>query len=265
VQISRSQKILTAVLEVAAAPAAAYGWTPLFIVASPRHSCGKTFVARLAADYLRLEHGGVAAFDLNTGDEELGLTRPEVTTYAEIGSTQAQIALFDRLIVNDGVAKVVDVSNSLFQRFFGVTDEIGFFAEAHRRAIDAIVLYPAQEHPVAVRAYEILCRRLHPALIVPVVNEAVTTGTSVRELYPFTRAAAVPLQIPALAPNLLIHTARTEWSFGDFHTRPPVSVPMDDAIALRSWTKRAFFELRELELRLMLEKMRSSFSDQRKQ
>ena len=256
---SRSQRVLTAALEVAAAPAAAPGWTPLVIVASPRHSCGKTFIARLATDYLRLDRGDVAAFDLNTGDETLALARPKVTTYAEIGSTLDQIALFDRLIVNDGVAKVVDVGNAVFQGFFGLSEEIGFFSEASRRSIDPIILFPAQANAIASRAYGILCRRLQSTLIVPVFNEAMIKGQSVREHYPFARAAAVPLQIAALPSNLVTYTTRPDWSFADFSSRPPVAIPMDDAIVLRAWTKRAFLELREMELRLMLERLRSSF------
>ena len=49
--------------------------------------------------------------------------------------------LFDRLILADGVAKVVDLGHLAFQRFFSVMEEIEFVEEAHRRALEIIVLY----------------------------------------------------------------------------------------------------------------------------
>jgi len=43
-----------------------------------------------------------------------------------------------------------------------------------------------------------------------------------------------------------------------FHAQLPVGVPIGLAFELRSWTKRTFLEFRELELRLLLEKLRAS-------
>ena len=41
----------------------------------------------------------------------------------------------DRLIVNDGVAKVIDLGFHAFDEFFKMTDEIGFLKEAARRGV----------------------------------------------------------------------------------------------------------------------------------
>ena len=68
--------------------------------------------------------------------------------------------LFDRLILADGVAKVVDVGHLSFPRFFSVMDEIGFAEEAQRRALEVIVLYAAD---AASHVGEGLC---HPAAAV---------------------------------------------------------------------------------------------------
>ena len=45
--------------------------TPVFIVASTRPQVGKTFLARLLADFLRLEDGNICAFDVAPGDDAL--------------------------------------------------------------------------------------------------------------------------------------------------------------------------------------------------
>jgi hypothetical protein len=233
-------------------------WTALFIVASPRPATGKTFLARLVTDFLRMDGGAVEAFQLSPGDLGLADLLPALTVNADLDSTRSQIALFDRLIEADGVAKVVDVGHAAFERFFAVAEEIGFAGEARDRAIETVVLFAADPHARSVAAYADLCRRCPQTVLVPVFNEALLKGRKLRDQYPFVRAAAVPLQIPALSPGLKIHVERSGLSFVDFHSQLPMAVPIGPAFELRSWTKRTFLEFRELELRLLLEKLRAS-------
>jgi hypothetical protein len=231
-------------------------WTAVFIVASPRPATGKTFIARLIADFLRKDGGKVEAFELSPGDAALADQLPDLTAHSDLDSTQAQMRLFDRLILTDGVAKVVDVGHASFQRFFCLMDEIGFAQEAQRRGIEVIVLYAADAHPTSVKAYDILRRRLPSIVLVPVFNEPILKGRKLRDQYPFTRAAAVPLQIPLLPPALKTCVDRWGQSFAEFLR--PTPVPIGPEFELRSWTKRMFLELREFELRLLMEKLRAS-------
>jgi hypothetical protein len=71
----------------------------------------------------------------------------------------------------------------------------------------------------------------------------------------------VPLQIPLLPAAAVLHAERSGHSFVDFHDQLPVAVPIGPAFELRSWTRRTFLEFRELELRLLLEKLRASLKD----
>ena len=121
-----------------------------------------------------------------------------------------------------------------------------------------IVLYAANAHPTSVKAYDILQRRLPSLILVPVFNDGILKGRKLRDQYPFTRAAAVPLQIPLLPPPLKTHAERSGLSFVDFHSQSSAPVPIGPAFELRSWTKRAFLEFRELELRLLMEKVKAS-------
>ena len=52
--------------------------------------------------------------------------------------TYGKMQLMDRLIVNDGVAKVIDLGYHAFDEFFKMTEEIGFIKEAARRGIAPI-------------------------------------------------------------------------------------------------------------------------------
>jgi hypothetical protein len=232
--------------------------TLLFMVASPRPQVGKTFVARLVTDYLRLDRREPVVFDLNPSGDALTDYLPDLATSADIGATPGQMALFDALIRGDGVAKVVDVGNASFERFFAIIEEIGFIREALRRGIAPIILYVADPHPVAVRAYADLQQRLPDAILVPVLNEATVKPRAMRDKFPFTRAAAVPLHIPALPTLLRAQLERPPYSFVDTHDALPMAIPVGLGLELQAWTRRAFLEFREFELRLLLEQLRAS-------
>jgi hypothetical protein len=232
-------------------------WSPLFIVASPRPLTGKTFLARLTAEFLCAKGSTVEVFDFDP-DGELAAALPGVAVPASLETTQAQMALFDRLVLADGVLRVVDLAHALFARFFELVDEIGFIDEANRRAIETIVLFAADAQPVSVKAYAELQRRFPATVVVPVFNEAILKGKRLRDQYPFSRAAAVPLLIPALPAALKAHADRSRRSFAELRGRSSVSASTGPAFELRSWAKRAFLEFRELELRLLMEKLRAS-------
>jgi hypothetical protein len=260
VALSHSQSVLAAIgNEVSeTADPQTQPWTAVFIVASPRPATGKTFLARLVIDFLRMNGGPFEGFELAPGDEALSDQLPDLTTLSDLDSTKARMRLFDRLITTDGVAKVVDVGHLAFPRFFSVMDEIQFAEEAQRRSLEVIVLYAANAHPTSVKAYDILQRRMPSLILAPVFNDGILKGKKLRDQYPFTRAAAVPLHIPLLPPPLKTHAERSGLSFVDFHSQSSAPVPIGPAFELRSWTKRVFLEFRELELRLLMEKVKAS-------
>jgi hypothetical protein len=232
--------------------------TPLFIVASPRPQVGKTFVARLLTDFLRLDEGDAVGFDLNPGGEALRAFLPKVASTADLSDIRLQMALFDCLIVADGIAKVIDLGTSWFERFFAIMEEIGFVQEARRRSIETIILFAADPHPASAKACAALRSRFPSAVVIPVLNEAILQGHPLRDRFRFYRAAALPLRIPALAPELKSFADKSAYSFADFHSLLPSSVPLGPAFELRNWTRGIFLEFRELELRLLLEKLRAA-------
>jgi hypothetical protein len=232
--------------------------TAVFIVASPRPQVGKTFVARLLIDFLRLDRDEPVVFDLNPSGDALKDYLPRLATVTDLNDIKSQMAMFDRLILEDGIAKVVDIGHASFERFFTIAEEIGFFREAVRRAIEPVILFAADPHPVAINAYADLKRRLRWVIIVPVFNEAILKRKKLREEFPFARTAAVPVQISALAPMLKEQIEKSRYSFADVHDKLPIGIPIGLAFEVRAWTRRTFLELRELELRLLLEKLRAS-------
>ena len=92
--------------------------TPVYIVCSPRPAVGKTLIARALTEFLVLQRGAVTAFDINLREPSLLNYLPGVTETALISDTFGQMALMDRLIVNDDVPKVIDLGFHAFRRFF---------------------------------------------------------------------------------------------------------------------------------------------------
>src|ERR1022692_4629743 len=107
--------------------------TPVYIICSPRPLVGKTLIARLLSEFLLLKNGEVAAFDINLKEPSLLEYLPDITETAEVDDTFGKMALMDRLIVNDGIAKVIDLGFHAFDEFFKMSEEIGFMKEAARR------------------------------------------------------------------------------------------------------------------------------------
>lgn len=235
--------------------------TSIFIVASPRPQVGKTFIARLLIDFLRLQGSAPLAFDLNPEGDALRDRLPGLAIAAEVDDTAGQMALFDRMILNDGTPKVIDVGAASFERFFRVVQEIRFIKAAERRSIHPIILFLADPHPVAIRAYADLQQRFPGAVLVPVLNDAIVKDRKLRDKFPFTRAATVPLQITALSPMLKAKIETSGCSFADVHDELPLKIPLDLAYELSAWTRRTFVEFRELELRLLLEQLRASMEN----
>ena len=84
--------------------------------------------------------------------------------------------LMDRLIVNDGVAKVIDLGFHAFDEFFKMTDEIGFLKEAARRGVAPIILFVADTDRVSARAYPMLQEQIPPNALITIDNEYVVRG-----------------------------------------------------------------------------------------
>ena len=117
--------------------------TPIFIVtrrgrASARR-CWRARSPNISAPQSR----PVAAFDVNPDEFTLVDHLPAYTAAASLDDTRGEMALFDQLVAEDQVPKVVDLGHALFDRFFTVMQEIDFAAEARRRAVAPMVLFVA--------------------------------------------------------------------------------------------------------------------------
>jgi hypothetical protein len=221
--------------------------TPVFIVTSSRPRVGKTLIARVLTEYMRAQSRPVAAFDVNPDELTLVEYLPAYTAAASLNDTRGEMALFDQLVLDDEVPKVVDLGHQPFDRFFAVMQQIDFNVEARRRAVAPMVLFIADPDKRARQGYAMLADRFPDLPLVPVFNENVPQLVPYRANFPPTRRGGEPIVIPALTPVVRSVVDRRNFSFFSF-----VLNSTDTTSELHQWMSRVFVSFRELEVRLLL-------------
>jgi hypothetical protein len=218
--------------------------TPVYIICSPRPLVGKTLMARLLSEFLLLKNGTVVSFDVNLKEPSLLDYLPKTTETADVIDTYGKMQLMDRLIVDDGVAKVIDLGFHAFDEFFKMSDEIGFLKEAARRRVAPIILFVADTDRVSIRGHETLRQQIPQGALVTIDNEHVVRGELPAEM-----ARGRLLRIHALPPFLKTYIDRLNFSFTDY-----LRHEKDTSTELHQWIRRNYLGFRELELKLILQR-----------
>jgi len=215
--------------------------TPVYIICSPRPLVGKTLMARLLSEFLLLKNGSVVSFDINLKEPSLLDYLPKTTETADVIDTYGKMQLMDRLIVDDGIAKVIDLGFHAFDEFFKMSDEIGFLKEAARRRVAPIILFVADTDRVSARGYETLLRQIPASALVTIDNEYVVRG----EL-PAAMSGGRLVRIGALPAFLKTYIDRLNFSFTDY-----LRNEKDSSTELHQWVRRNYLGFREMELKLI--------------
>ena len=72
--------------------------SPLYIIASQHPRVGKTLIARLLIEFLRLSGKTLVGYDLDPREPALAAYFPNLVWPVDIADTPGQMALFDRLL-----------------------------------------------------------------------------------------------------------------------------------------------------------------------
>jgi len=225
------------------------------IVASLRPRVGKTLLARLLTDFHLQEGRSAAAFDLNaTGEGTLAHFLPEHVTRSSIDDLKGQMALFDRLMVEDGATKIIDVGRASFEPFFTLASQFGFAEEARRRGIVPVLLYLMTPDRTSVEAYRELCSGLPEAVLAPVHNEIFGVAQHGNKYAPIGSGTVI-VRLPLLASNVRTYVERPPFSFAN--TESAAVLDADDHIELQHWLRRIYREFRELDQRILLTDLNS--------
>jgi hypothetical protein len=215
--------------------------TPVYIICSPRPLVGKTLIARLLSEFLLLQRGAVVAFDINLKEPSLLDYLPKLTETAEVDDTFGKMQLMDRLILNDGIAKVIDLGFHAFDEFFKMSEEIGFMKEAARRGIAPLILFVGDTDRASARGYDMLRQQIFPNALWTIDNEFVVRG-ELPEAMGYGRV----LSIAALPVFLKTYIDRLNFSFTDY-----LRNEKDSSTELHQWIRKNYFSFREIELSLV--------------
>jgi hypothetical protein len=217
--------------------------TPVYIICSPRPQVGRTLAARLLTEYLLLKNGNVVAFDINLKEPTLLDYLPGVTETADVIDMLGKMQLMDRIIIDDGIAKVIDLGFHAFDEFFTMSEEIGFLKEAARRNVAPIILFAADNDRVSARGSELLRHHVPRSSLITIDNEYV-----VRAELPAAFVLGRVLRIPALPRFLKTYIDRLNFSFTDY-----LRQEKDTSTELYQWIRQNYFSFREIELNLILQ------------
>ena len=218
--------------------------TPVYIICSPRPQVGKTLLARLLSEFLLLKNGTVVSFDINLKEPSLLDYLPRTTETADVIDTYGKMQLMDRVIVDDGVAKVIDLGYHAFDEFFRMCDEIGLMKEALRRRVEPVILFIGDTDRASARAHEMLQQQILPNSLVVVDNEFVVRG----ELPP-AMGRGRTLRLGALPVFLKTYIDRLNFSFTGY-----LRQEKDSSTELHQWIRRNYTTFRDLEISVMLQR-----------
>jgi len=231
--------------------------TLVFVSCSPHPRVGKTLTARLLTDYYLADGRAVLAYDTNPHDSALVGLFPDLATMTDLGNVRGQVALFDRLLIPDGIPKVVDLWHPSFRPFFALSQEMGFFEEAGRSMIHPVLLFHNDPTPTALEARLNLAKQWPHVAVVAVKNDGTTeigadtnallSGYSAERCFTISRLDPVAKRA-LFAPG---------FSIAQFVRDPPEDVSIVLRVSLRAWIGRIFTQFRSFELRHSMEDQES--------
>ena len=199
----------------------------------------------------------MTAFDVNSGEGTLARFLPGYTKVAEITDIKGQMALFDRLVADDGATKIVDLGHESFEAFVKLASQIGFAEEARRRGIVPAILFVITPDRTSVEAYRRLRSRLPQATLAPLHNEMLGPAQH-RDKYPTRGRGATLVRLPVLALGLRRYIENPPFSFSDAWLANSRDIPLDVHIELQRWLRKSYLEFREFNLRILLAELQSS-------
>lgn len=224
----------------------------VYIVCSPHPRVGVTTTARLFAEWCAFNGRAFEVFDTDSHFGPMNAWFPREARPADLDSVQGQIALFDSLLLNDGVIRVVDVWCRSYRAFFDLADEIGYFAEAAARGTPVYILFAADRSESSVaEAADIAERRVHANLLVVANEGAAPLGEDALDWL-----ARYPTQdgfrIAPIDPAVRGVVEAGEYPLTAFVASPPEALSLVVRARLKEWVTRVFVQFKAFDVRLAM-------------
>jgi hypothetical protein len=227
--------------------------TFVYFVCSPVGRVGKTTTARLLADYFLLGGRTFVGCDTDPREPVFASWFVDRVAVVDLNTVRGNMALFDPLLVNDGVPKIVDLWHRSWDKFFTVLRDTEFVAESRRVSVEPVWLFLVDGSSYSVEVAEELVQAYPDVTMVAVHNEGAAPlgAASFSELarYPASRT----FKIAALDPVLQQTIESANFSLSRFIPAPPTGMSIVVRSGLRSWLGRIFAQFHSFELSTALE------------
>ena len=227
--------------------------TRVYICCSPHKRTGTTTTARLLADYFIVTRRSFAGFDTDPQEPDYWARFPQAVTIVDAAKIQGQVAMFDRLLVNDGTPKIVDVRYRSYDGFLEIIGQIGFMDEALRAMVLPIVLFHVDATGASLAASRALARHWPDLCMVMVMNKgAAPLGRDALDILPQFPSPR-RLVIGALDPATKACFEASDFSLSHFLLMPPSEMSIVIRTGLRAWVAPIFTQFQTFELPMSME------------
>jgi hypothetical protein len=230
--------------------------THAFIVCSPHARTGVTTFARLFADFFTYTRQPFVGFDTDPHESTFAQCFLRDVAVADLATIQGQVALFDNLLLTDGIPKVVDVWTRAWRSFFDIATSTEFFAEAARRGVRPYLLYIPDGSEQALQTVEDMLTKW-PELGLAVIGNEGTVPLGAGGLDYLARFPAVhTFELKALDPVVRRAIEDPGFSFSKFLLDQNDAMSIVVRASLRSWLLPIFQQFQSFQLKLAMEDSR---------
>jgi hypothetical protein len=214
--------------------------TLLFISCSPRRHTGVSTTACLLTDFYLSRKMNIEGFDIDPQQPRYASLFPECVHIADLADIRAQIFLFESILVNNNVPKVIDLCYRSYEHFFMTAERIGFVEEARRRGIEPVILFHVDAADKTL-TYALKLSVFWGNVIMFLVHNE---GTAPVDACPKETLSRYPTRAKITIARLEAPVARVldlpTLSLSSFLGAPPTDMPIAFRDALGAWLDSVF-------------------------
>jgi hypothetical protein len=190
----------------------------IHIICSDRARNGKTLLARLLADWLRMSGEHPFIIDLDVPGAPLAERYGEDALAADFSKVTGRVALFDTIMNDPGRDYVLEVPARDLDVFLAEADKISFFAEAGEAGLDTVFLFMVDRSLGSIRKARELAGAWPDCQLFPARNKAIgdlLNDEEASELY-LDLYLKGEICLPKLSPDSIATAEFPGFSFQDF-------------------------------------------------
>jgi len=230
----------------------------LHVICSDRARNGKTLLARLVADWLRLSGERPFIIDLDEPDAPLAARWPGQSLAADFSTIGGRVRIFDAVMEAPRRDHVMDIPARHLDDFLREAEKIAFFDAAREAGMEVIFLFMVDKSMRSIRKARELMERFENCRFHPARNAFVgdlLKDEDASELY-LDLYLKGEVALPKLTPDTMATVEGPGFSFRDFALGQIEAPTSFQHYELSDFTDTVFEQLNKLQFRLDMEELK---------